>query len=82
MVAPTTSHSAIVRLVLRVNGQQIPLAQLGADFAIPVTPVCPPMGDAEIMMSVDGGTTQMPVVVEKSEAGICDNPRNLRSSSG
>ena len=69
MVASTTSHSAIVRLVLRVNGQQIPLAQLGADFAIPVEPACPPTGDAEIVMSVDGETTRMPVVIEKSEAG-------------
>jgi hypothetical protein len=43
--------------------------QLGADFASPVTPVCPPTGDAEIIMSVDDMTTQMPVVVEKSEAG-------------
>ncbi|MDA1054089.1 MAG: hypothetical protein O3C40_26880 [Planctomycetota bacterium] len=69
MVASTTSHSAIVRLVLRVNGQKIPLAQLGADFAIPVTPVSPPSGDAEIVISVDGEITRLPVVVEKSEAG-------------
>jgi hypothetical protein len=69
MVAPTTSHSAIVQLELRVDGQRIPLAHLGGDFAIPVTPASPPTGDAEIVMSVDGETTRMLVVVEKSEAG-------------
>ena len=79
MVASATSHSAIVRLVLRVNGQMIPLAQLGADFAIPVTPVCPPTGDAEIVMSVDGETTRMLVVVEKSEAGRISLGRRMAS---
>ena len=39
MIAPGTSHSAVVTLVLRAAGKCVPLAQLAHNFAILVDSV-------------------------------------------
>ena len=61
MIAPVTSHSAVVTLELRAAGRCIPLAQLAHDFAIPVDSVELPPCEAEILMTVDGEPTLMRV---------------------
>lgn len=61
MIAPVTSHSALVTLELRAAGQCIPLAQIAHDFAIPVEPVDLPPCEAEILMTIDGRPTRIPV---------------------
>ena len=61
MIAPVTSHSAVVTLELRAAGKCVPLAQLAHDFAIPVQSVDLPPCEAEILMTVDGNPTLMRV---------------------
>jgi hypothetical protein len=50
----TLGHSADVRIDLRVNGHDLPVAQLGPDFLVLRNPADYPPGDAEIAMSIDG----------------------------
>jgi hypothetical protein len=50
----TQSHSADVRIHLHVNGQVLPIAQLGPEFLILRTLVDHPPCDAEITLSIDG----------------------------
>ena len=70
MIAPVTSHSALVTLELRAAGQCIPLAQMAHDFVIPVEPVDLPPCEAEIVMTVDGEPTRMRVSLrEGGKAG-------------
>ena len=47
-------HSAIVRMELRVNGQVLPIAQLGPDFLFLEKPIDHPPAEAEIGMWIDG----------------------------
>ncbi len=61
MIAPRTSHSAAVMMELRAGEKRVPLAQLAPDFAIPAEPVDLPPCEAEILLTVDGQTTRMPV---------------------
>ena len=61
MIAPATSHSALVTLELHAAGKCIPLAQIAHDFAIPVEPIDLPPCEAEILMTIDGRPTRMPV---------------------
>ena len=65
MIAPVTSHSAVVTLELRAAGRCIPLAQLAHDFAIPVDSVELPPCEAEILMTVDGKPTLMRVLLHE-----------------
>jgi len=57
MTTPATksdSYSADVRIHLHVNGNALPVAQLGPSFLILRTPMEHPPCDAEITMSIDG----------------------------
>lgn len=47
-------HSADVRIHLHVDGQALPVAQLGPGFLILRTPTDHPPCDAEVTMSIDG----------------------------
>lgn len=70
MIASMTSHSALVTLELRAAGLCIPLAQVAHNFAIPVESVDLPPCEAEILMTVDGELTRMPVLLhEGGQAG-------------
>ena len=70
MIAPVTSHSALVTLELRAVGQCISLAQMAHDFVIPVEPVDLPPCEAEILMTIDGTPTLMSVSLhEGSQTG-------------
>jgi hypothetical protein len=55
------SHSADVRIHLRVNGYVLPIAQLGPEFLILRTPIDHPPCDAEITLSVDGDESRWSV---------------------
>ena len=48
------SRSADVRIHLHIDGEALPVAQLGPDFLILRTPIAHPPCDAEIAMSIDG----------------------------
>jgi hypothetical protein len=54
-------HSAQVRMELHVNGQVLPIAQLGPDFLVLANPADYPPTDAEIAMSIDGHESRWPV---------------------
>jgi hypothetical protein len=55
MSAPTRrSHSADVRMELRINGHILPISQLGPDFLILTASADHPPTDAEILLSIDG----------------------------
>ena len=70
MIAPVTSNSALVTLELRAAGLCVPLAQAAHDFAIPVESVDLPPCEAEIVMTVDGKSTRLPVYLhEGGQAG-------------
>ncbi len=47
-------HSAEVRMHLRLNGQVLPIAQLGPDFLVLKDPIDHPSADAEIDLTIDG----------------------------
>jgi hypothetical protein len=50
----STGHSAIVHMELRVNGQVLPIGQLGPHFLVLENPADhPPVESAEIVMSID-----------------------------
>jgi hypothetical protein len=54
-------HSAMVRIDLHVQGQTLPIEQLGPSFFVLRTPVDHPPTDAEIAMSIDGEERRWPV---------------------
>ena len=56
-----TRHSADVRMHLRLNGRDLPIAQLGPDFLILRQAVAHPPANAEIFMSIDGNERHWPV---------------------
>ncbi len=62
MIAPiASSHSALVTMELRTGGVCAPVAQLAHDFAILAESIDLPPCEAEIVLTVDGQTTCMPV---------------------
>jgi hypothetical protein len=60
----TLGHSAVVNMVLRVNGHVLPIAQMGPDFLVLTQPINHPPADAEITLSIDGVATRWPVRLE------------------
>jgi hypothetical protein len=50
----TSRHSADVRMALCVNGEVLPISQLGPDFLILKSPTEHGPTRAEIIMSIDG----------------------------
>lgn len=52
------SHSADVRIELRLNGYALPIAQLGPGFLVLRSPVEHPPADGEIYMSIDGAESR------------------------
>jgi hypothetical protein len=82
MIAPSSAHSAIVTLHLKIDDRTIPLTHLAHDFAI-VADVCElPPCNAEIVMSVDGVIDRMLVFLPEGCGGgnrrICVAPRPKR----
>ena len=77
MIAPVTSHSAVVTMELRAGDLRVPLAQLAHNFAIPVEPVDLPPCEAEVLMTVDGETTRIPVFLRE---GIHSDRRRIKLS--
>jgi hypothetical protein len=55
------SHSAHVRMELRLNGWVLPISHLGPDYLILKEPVDHPPAQAEIVMSIDGTLSQWAV---------------------
>jgi hypothetical protein len=55
------SHSADVRMELRVNGSILSVAQLGPDFIVLRTPVDQPPVEAEMTLWIDGHEDRWPV---------------------
>jgi hypothetical protein len=58
-------HSANVRLELHLNGQVLPIAQLGPDFLVLRESIDHPPVDAEIAMSIDGHESRWPVRLDQ-----------------
>ena len=54
-------HSTKVQIQLFVNGQVLPVAQLGPDFLVLREPTNHPPAKAEIAMWVDGRESRWPV---------------------
>ena len=77
MITSAASHSAHVTLELRAAGQSVPLAQVAHDFAIPILSVDLPPCEGEILMTVDGEMTRMPVALR--EGGKADRRRIVLS---
>jgi hypothetical protein len=50
-----------VTLDLIFQGQRIPLAQVAHNFAILQEPMDLPSGEGEIVMSIDGSVTRIPI---------------------
>ena len=48
------SHSAQVRMELRLSGLVLPISHLGPNFLIVNVPIDHPPADAEISMAIDG----------------------------
>lgn len=61
MTSHYVGHSSDVRMHLIVNGDTIPLAQLGPDMVILDAPIELPPTDAEIVLSIDGRVDRWPV---------------------
>jgi hypothetical protein len=60
MDAPTLKaqgHSALVRMELRLNGCEVPLAQMGPDFVVVKQPLEHPPADADIIFCIDDSET-------------------------
>lgn len=74
----SVSHSAQVSLELVTESCRIPLAQLARDFAIPRKPVTIAPCRGEILMTVDGLETRMPVFLPD---GIEESLMRFRISS-
>jgi hypothetical protein len=58
-------YSADVRMELYVNGDRLPIAQLGPDFLVVKEPIEHPPTDAEIALSIDGQENRWPVRLEQ-----------------
>lgn len=72
MIAPMrNSHSALVAMELRAGDVCVPVAQLAHDFAILAEPVDLPPGEAEILLTVDGQTTRLPVFLPNGARSGC-----------
>lgn len=69
------SHSADVRMHLRVNGLVLPISHLGPDYLIVTTPIDHPPAEAEIAMSIDGEERQWMVHLP---AGLSTAERRTR----
>jgi hypothetical protein len=54
-------HSADVRMFLRLDGQLLPIVQLGPDFFVLREPIDHPPAEAEIGMWIDGEETRWPL---------------------
>lgn len=73
-------HSAKVQIRLFVNGQVLPVAQLGPDFLVLQEPTNHPPAEAEIAMSVDGRESRWPVrlvdgiAIEQRKTRIARSP--------
>lgn len=80
-------HSADVRMELRLNGQVLPMAQLGPTFFILAKPIDHPPAEAEIFMSIDGHERQWPVYLpngiaaEKKETPIAAHSSAAKMST-
>lgn len=46
-------HANQVKIQLRINGQEVPVAQLGPDFIYLESPCAAPSGNAELVLKVD-----------------------------
>ncbi len=68
-------HSATVDLQLHVEGQVLPLSQVGLDYCILVEPATLPAGPAEIVIIVDGNVQRTSVELS---APLPDNERRLK----
>jgi hypothetical protein len=55
------THSAVVRMELRLNGSALSISHLGPDYLILAEPVDHPAADAEIIMSIDGDESRWSV---------------------
>lgn len=58
-------HSALVTLGLVIGEQSVPLAQAAHDFAIAKEPTELPVGIGEIIRTVDGRITRIPVRLQE-----------------
>ena len=58
-------HSARVRMRLELNGQSLPIAQLGPDFLVLDAPVSHPPGEASVILQVDDGERHWNVSLPK-----------------
>jgi hypothetical protein len=72
-------HSADVRIVLRLNGDLLPIAQLGPDFLILKDSVNHPPADAEVSLSIDGHESRWPVRLEEGLSAAQVRTRISRS---
>jgi hypothetical protein len=50
----TSSHSADVRMEVRVNGRVLSLTHLGRDFFVLDTPIDHPPTEADMLLAIDG----------------------------
>jgi hypothetical protein len=55
------SHSSVVELVLHLDNQLLPLAQMGPDFLILKEPSSSPARFGAVILSVDGVSEEIPV---------------------
>jgi hypothetical protein len=74
-------HSAKVQIQLFVNGQMLPVAQLGPDFLVLREPTDHPPAEAEIAMWVDGRESRWPVRLVNGIAAGQRKTRIARSES-
>ncbi len=68
-------HSADIRIELRLNGQVLPIAQLGRDFIVLRNAVNHPPAEAEIALSIDGEESCWPVCLAE---GVTMNQQKTR----
>jgi hypothetical protein len=55
------SHSADVRMELRLNGLVLPISHLGPDFLVLNQLLDHPPADAEIALAIDGHESRWPI---------------------
>ena len=81
-------HSADVRIQLYLNGNVLPVAQLGPDFLVLRKPIDHPAADAEIALSIDGHEERWRVRLEdgiksgQRKTSICRCAADKRSAVG
>ncbi len=83
MIASNGSHSALVTMELHAEGRIVRLTQLGGDFAIPAEAVDLPPGPGEVVVSIDGRISRMPVHLTSGASSAMDRitlqtPRNTK----